>query len=167
MNQPTDKPAFGNRQRIDTLSGYESAIDAVISAARRALRIFDRSLSAEYNSVKRHELLRAFLRANPENQLYLVLHDASSITSRCPRLMMLLREFNGRVFIHETNSDARHLYDPFAVADENHYAHRFHYDSLRGELAFDHVGDARILVQRFTEIWQSSIPAASASTLGL
>ncbi|MBA2352942.1 MAG: hypothetical protein ACR2FI_09600 [Burkholderiales bacterium] len=167
MNQTTNNPAFGGRQRIDTLSAYENAIDAVISAARRAVRIFDRSPSVGYNSVKRYELLRAFLRANSANQLYLVLHDAQPVTSRCPRLMMLLREFNDRVFIHETSSEAKHLYDPFAVADENHFAHRFHYDSLRGELAFDHIADARILVQRFEDIWQASIPAATASTLGL
>lgn len=166
MNQ-TDNPEFGGRQRIETLSAFESAIDAVISAARHALRIFDRSPSVRYNSVKRYELLRAFLRASPPNQLYLAFHDASPATSRCPRLIMLLREFNDRVFIHETNSEARHVYDPFAVADENHFAHRFHYDSLRGELAFDHVADARILVQRFTDIWQASVPAVTASTLGL
>jgi hypothetical protein len=59
------------------------------------------------------------------------------------------------------------VYDPFAVIDERHYVHRFHYEGSRGVLALDDVPSAHGFVQRFEEIWEASAPAVCATTLGL
>lgn len=166
-DQRTGNAAPSGRQRLHTGAAYDAAVDAVIAAARNEVRIFDSGLSPAYNSVKRYELLRAFLLAAPTNRLHLAVHDASLAVGHCPRLVLLSRQFSDRLSIHETLAEAKHLYDPFIIADENHYAHRFHYDSMRGELAFDQVADARALVKRFAEIWQASAPTAAATALGL
>lgn len=154
-------------ERFEGAKAYDNAIDALIASTRRELRVFDNALSLAYNSVKRYELLRAFLIISPANRFYLALHDASRVASQCPRLLMLLRQFSDRMLIHETNAEAKSVYDPFAVADESHYAHRFHHEDSRGELCFDRVSDARLFKQRFVEIWAVSTPAASATVLGL
>jgi hypothetical protein len=38
---------------------------------------------------------------------------------------------------------------------------------MRGLVGIDDLVNARVLVQRFAEIWEASAPAASATTLGL
>ena len=69
--------------------------------------------------------------------------------------------------INETEPQAKGVYDPFALADERDYVHRFHYDDSRGLLALDDPQGALGLSERFQELWEASYPAASATTLGL
>jgi hypothetical protein len=69
--------------------------------------------------------------------------------------------------VHETEGEARRACDPVVLADERDYLHRFHYDHARALLALDDPAGAHGLLQRFQEIWEASIPAVSATTLGL
>jgi hypothetical protein len=69
--------------------------------------------------------------------------------------------------IHQTLPAARRVYDPFAVADDTVFVHRFHYDNVRGTLSVGDVANTRLLIKRFEEIWQASCPAIAATTLGL
>ncbi|HYA19618.1 MAG TPA: hypothetical protein VEG25_03085 [Burkholderiales bacterium] len=154
-------------QKIESAAQYEAAIDLVIAQASRNIRIFDKHASSLFNSTKRYELLRSFLLANRINRLRIVLHDTSSLTTRCPRMLSLLRQFSHCIAIHETLDDAKQVYDPFTVADENHYVHRFHYDRTRGLLALNDLNGAHEFNYRFEEIWEASFPAISATTLGL
>ena len=154
-------------QKIESVADYEAAIDAVIARANRNIRIFDKQASTAYNSPNRYELLRSFLLASRANRLRIVLHDTGSLAANCPRMMSLLKQFSHCIAIHETGEDAKQVYDPFIVADENHYVHRFHYDSVRGLMALNDLNEAHNFNSRFEEIWEASFPAVSATTLGL
>ena len=79
----------------------------------------------------------------------------------------LLRQFSHVISIHETQDQAKNVYDPFVLVDDRHYAHRFHYDGAQGMLAIDDPHGARTLRDRFEEIWAASDPAIPATTLGL
>jgi hypothetical protein len=160
LPQPQHRKLLGNAE-------YEAALDELLSRPQRRLRIFDRQLGAGYNSVKRYDLLRSFLARDRASRLDIVLHDVSGLTRECPRLMNLLRQFSHAININETEAQAKGVYDPFAVADERDYVHRFHYDDTRGLLALDDPQGALGLVERFQEIWEASSPGASATTLGL
>jgi hypothetical protein len=157
---PEHRRVQGNRE-------YEEAIDIVLARPQRTLRIFDRHLGSGYNSVQRYELLRDFLQRSRANRLYLVLHDASGLTRDCPRIINLLRQFSHAVTVHETEGQGKRACDPIALADERDYLHRFHYDDTRALLALDDPQGAHGLLQRFQEIWEASVPAVSATTLGL
>ena len=146
---------------------YDEAIDILLARPQRTLRIFDRQLGAGYNSVRRYELLRAFLLRSRANRLYIVVHDAATLARDCPRMMNLLRQFSSAITIHETEAQAKRACDPIALADERDYLHRFHYDHARALLALDDPQGAHELLQRFQEIWEASAPAVSATTLGL
>lgn len=154
-------------QKIESVAGYEAAIDQVIARARRNIHIFDKQASSTFNSLKRYELLRSFLLANRINRLRIVMHDTGFLTTHCPRMMSLLRQFSHCIAIHETREDAKQVYDPFIVVDENHYVHRFHYDSMRGLMALNDLNEAHEFNNRFEEIWEASFPAVSATKLGL
>jgi hypothetical protein len=160
LPQPQYEKLLGSAQ-------YEAAYERLLARPQRMLRIFDRQLGKSFNAAARYELLRAFLLASRANRLQIVLHDTSTLARDCPRIVNLLRQFSHAISIHETEPQAKGVYDPFAVADERDYLHRFHYDAPRSLLALDDVQGARGFVDRFNEIREASVPAASATTLGL
>jgi len=155
------------RRDIDGNSEYQQALDILFAQSGQLLRIFDRTLSTEYSSPHRYELLRAFLLARRSARIQIVVHDASTFVRDCPRLVTLIRDFSHLIEVHETLSQAKHVSDPFATMDERHYVHRFHYDHPRGVFALHDPQHASTFVQRFEEIWEASAPAVSATTLGL
>ena len=169
-----DRPAapplnalLGEQKPLTGFKDYESAIDRVIGLALGRIRIFDRRLSAEYNTTVRIDAIRTFLLANRMNRISIVVHEAERIRNDCPRLVSLQRQFANAISIHRTLSLARGVYDPFCVADGSHYARRFHFDSMRGAIALNDAEGAAELVRRFDEIWEVSQPAVTATTLGL
>ena len=158
--QPQERSIGANRE-------YEEALDTLFAQPGRVVRIFDRSLTGNYNSSRRHELLRKFLLATRSARIHIVVHDASNIARDCPRMINLLRDFGHAISINETRAEAKGVYDPFCVMDERHYLHRFHFEQPRGVLALDEPQGAHGFVKRFCEIWEASAPALSATTLGL
>jgi len=152
---------------LEGTRAYAEAIDTLVPLAGRWLRIFDRSLGRDYNSVERTDRLGAFLLADRRNRLLIVVHEPEGIRRECPRLVSLQRRFGHSVFIHRTQSLARKVSDPFCIADASHYARRFHADQPRGVLALNDFDGAAELVRRFEEIWEASQPAVSGTTLGL
>ncbi len=147
---------------------YEAAIDEVIARAERTLHLFDIDLKyGGYSSLKRFEGLRDFLLKGRGNRIVMVLHETDFLTARCPRLMNLLRTHSHSIAINKTHEHARVAGDPFVVADEAHYVHRFHHDDARSLQALhDHAG-ARQLEERFGQLLAASHPAVFATTLGL
>ena len=154
-------------QPLQSAADYEAALDALLAKAQRTIRIFDHTLERGYNSVKRCDTLRSFLLAGRLNRIYIVVHDTDNIVRDCPRLMLLLKQFNHSMTIHETHPHVKGIGDTFVAVDDSHYLHRFHYDDTRGLLAFNDVAGARQLIERFDDISDASFPAVFATTLGL
>ena len=153
-------PILGNAE-------YEAALDSILERATRSIRIFDHALSAGYNSPKRFEILRSFILASRRNQLQIVVHNPQTLDRNCPRLLVLLRTYGYAINIHETHLNAKSVYDPFAVVDDGCFVHRFHFEEMRGLLGTNDPIGTHTLAERFSEIWESSSPAVSATTLGL
>jgi hypothetical protein len=158
--QPTHRRLEGNAE-------YDAAMDQLLARPVRQLRLFDRQLGAAFNGARRHDALRAFLLARRSNRVQIVVHDSANLWRDCPRLINLLRSFPHAIAIHETEPQAKGVYDPFAIADDRDYLRRFHYEDSRGLLALDDPQGAQGLIQRFEEIWEASAPSTSATTLGL
>ena len=154
--KPQHSPIFGNAE-----------YDTILQNASGKIRIFDHTLGREYNSSRRVEFLRHFLRANRRNTLQIVLHDSRTIDRDCPRILLLLRTYGHSISIHETQASAKSVYDPFVIVDDRCFVHRFHFDEMRGLLALDDPIGTHTFIERFAEIWEASSPAVSATTLGL
>ncbi len=159
--KPDYRPIFGT---VDSLA----AVDEVIAAARRTIRVFDASLTNRgYNSPARAERLRAFLVGGRSHRLLIALHETDALERDCPRLLALLRQFPMSIEIHRTLAQARDANDPFVVADDHSVWHQHHHEQQRAIVALHSPADAAPIVQRFDEIWELSEPAVSATTLGL
>lgn len=153
--------------RLEGIAAFEAALDAVIARATRRLRVFDRALGRRFDTAQRHGRIRDFLLADRANRLQIVLHDVDNIVRDCPRLTQLMRSCSGAISIHQTLPEAQGVYDPFVVADEHHFVHRFHYDDARSVLATDDPHEALQFVERFEELLAASRPAVPATPLGL
>jgi hypothetical protein len=145
-----------------------AAIESVIEAAERTLRIFDVSLSLRgFNTPARTECLRRFLVAGRAHRILIALHDTSLLERENPRLLGLLRQFPMSIEIHRTLGQARNAQDPFVVADDHSVWRQMHFEQPRAIVALHSPVDALPIAQRFDEIWELSEPAVSATTLGL
>lgn len=151
-----------------TRKEYREAFERLIGLAEREMRIFDSDLAdLEMNSLQKFELLRAFMLRGRTNRMYIAVHKTDYILKFCPRLMNLLRQFSERIFINQTQDDAAELRDCFVLADKLHFARRLVQAQPRGTLALNDDKESQGMYARFSEIWESSFPAVSASVAGL
>jgi len=147
---------------------YTAALDTLCRLAKRNLYLFDKNFEGQgFNSVSRYDALHDFLLASPMNRLYVLTHDTHYLATQCPRMLMLLRQFDSIMTIRQTPQHLRHIAEPFAIADDEHYVRRFHFDDLRGVLAQDDPQNARVLKSRFMDMWESSHSCIPTTTLGL
>src|SRR3954466_14588834 len=89
-------------QRFDSMRQYEAMFDELIPQTQRIIRIFDRALSASYNANARCDLLRQFLRADPANRLYVVVHETDGLERVCPRFVALLQRYGHLLQLRHT-----------------------------------------------------------------
>ena len=162
--EPDPQP---NLRRLASRTEIEHAIDEVLSRAHRRLVVFSNQLGAEWNRESRVDPVRRFCLDSRRNQMHIVLHDAGTAYRSCPRLLSLLRQFSHVISVQETLHHAKNVYDPFVLADDRHYLHRFHHDGAAGLLALDDPVGATVLRDRFEELWEASAPAIQATTIGL
>ena len=155
------RPIFGTAES-------QAAIDEVIAAADKTLRIFDLNLANRgFNSPARADKLREFLVRGRAHRLHIALHETDGLERDCPRLLALLRQFPMSIEIHRTLAQARNAMDPFVLADDHSVWHQQHAEQPRAIVALHSPQDAVPIAQRFEEIWELSEPAVSATTLGL
>ena len=159
------KPSY---RPISGIAESQAAIDEVIGAAQRTIKVFDISLSNRgFNAPGRAEKLRQFLVAGRAHRLFIALHETDLLERESPRLLQLLRQFPMSIEIHRTLGEARNANDPFVVADDHSVWHQLHFQQPRAIVALRSPPDALPIAQRFDEIWELSEPAVSATTLGL
>lgn len=154
-------------QRFESLRQFDTMLDELIPQTQRVIRVFDRALSAAWNATARCDLLRQFLRADPGNRLYLVLHETGNLDRVCPRFTAVVQRYGHLAKVRQTPRGARHLYDPFVIFDGSHYLHRFHYDHMRYARGMNDAQGAQQLLERFNELWDVSKPAATGGPVGL
>jgi hypothetical protein len=167
----SDTPETDRRPGYRIISGgVESlaAIEEVVNAAQRTLRVFDFTLSNRgFNSPGLAGKLRDFIVAGRAHRLLIALHEPEALARDCPRLLTLLRQFPMSIEIHRTVGEARNANDPFVLADDHSVWHQLQHDQPRAIVALQSPPDALPIAQRFAEIWDLSEPGVSATTLGL
>lgn len=165
----TTHSALPNAQyrRFESFKEYEALFDSLIPQTQSVIRVFDRALPTAWNASTRCALLRQFLRGNPLNRLFVVLHDTSNIERDLPRVAELNRDFGHAFKIRQTPRMAQQVYDPYVVFDASHYLHRFHHAHMRAAIGTHDVEGAGQLLERHTELWEVSSAVSFSSPTGL
>ena len=109
----------------------------------------------------------AFLLRHRDNRLYIAVHDDNYIRNYCPRLLELLVQFSDRMLIHRTEGDGARAQDSFVLADRLHFVRRPVQAQPRAVLRLNDEQEGQAIFLRFSEIWDNSVPAVSATTSGL
>ncbi len=147
---------------------YEAALELVIAKAENELLIFDQDfVHGDYASIKRFYLIQHFLNTDPLSKLTIILQSAEHFVNNCPRLFELLKLYNHKITVYETNDAAKVAMDCFVIADKRHYLHRFHIDQARFKFAFDDKIEAANLNMRFNELLDETSEVVSATKLGI
>jgi hypothetical protein len=147
---------------------YEAALNLVIESAESELLIFDQDFKhGDFASLKRHELITAFLSKNPQSQLTIILQSTNHFINHCPRLFDLLKIFSHKMTVYETSDAAKVAKDCFVIADKLHYLRRFHINQARFKYAFDDEAEVAALAMRFGELLDETTESVSATKLGL
>lgn len=153
---------------INSEHDYSAGLDIVIGQAKQTLNIFDQDLSiGAYNTLKRYELIKAFLNKHPAAKLTIVLQDTTFFTTKCPRLFDLLSTYGHKMVVYETNSHAKIAKDCFILADHQSYIRRFHIDQARFKYALHDEETTASLHGRFEELLEATTQAVSVTKLGL
>jgi hypothetical protein len=153
---------------FDTYRDYRLAVADLLTLADRRVSLFDPDLrQTGLETAASVRLLTQFLARSHDQQLRIVLHDTSYAERQCPRLLALLRDYGHCVGVRRSPDDLRHLSDCYLGADARHAAIRFHRDHARGKLLIHKPDDVGERQRRFDELWELSLPALAATTLGL
>ena len=153
---------------LDGIADYTAALDTLCGLAGHNLYLFENDFDGlGFNAEARYETLRRFLLESPAHRLFVLAHDTRYLSTRCPRMMMLLSQFGVGMAIRQTPKSLQHITAPFSVADESHYVRRFHFDDPRGILARNDPENARALKSRFLEMWEGSHSTLTTTKLGL
>ena len=157
------------RQLIGSRREYLAAFDVLVGGLRRELRVFDPDCAQlELNAPGRIAALRTFLLASRDNRLLIAVHDPEHLRKHTPRFLRAARASSAQsIAIHQTEGEAARAQDCFVLADIEHFVRRPVAAAARGVYARNEFQDARLFRERFEEIWQSSFPAVSATSLGL
>jgi|RhiMethySRZTD1v2_1073278.scaffolds.fasta_scaffold70041_3 hypothetical protein len=153
--------------RFESVREYERMIDEMLASTQHVVRIFDRTLSAAYNSPERCGALSRLLTSGPPSAVHIVLHEVQPLERVCPRFVALVHRFGHVAKVRQTPRFARHVYDPFIVFDASNYLHRFHHGHSRFARGLSDVDGAQQLIERFVELWDASEPALARSIPGL
>lgn len=154
--------------QFDTEADFQQAVDRLLAAPGRELRIFDPDLQAlRLNTAQRVEQFRQFLATSRTRRLYIAVHDPDHLTKYCPRMMALLARFAHAIQVNCTHEEIRNLQDGFLVLDQAHYLRRPVALQFRGALGLHDDTEALTMRARFMEIWSASFPGVASTTLGL
>lgn len=149
-------------------AGFRVALDVVIAAASREIRIFDDRLDRMMLDDKaRAELLWQFLATSPICRLHIVVHDPRYAETRSPRLHALIRRFPNSIEVRESAAEYKHVADCCLLADATQAVLRFHRDHARGKLLQNAPDEIRPWWQRFDELWRSGTPCLAPTQIGL
>jgi len=168
MSEPDEARPQTEYQTFEGAAEFQQAVERLLAAPGRELRIFDPNLSAlRLNDPERIERLKAFLLESRTRHIFIALHDPDHVTRECPRMMSLLARFAHAIQVNRTHDEIRGIQDSFLVLDQSHYLRRPVARFFRGALGLHDEPEALAMRGRFQEIWAASFPGVSSTTLGL
>jgi hypothetical protein len=152
--------------RFSTRAELEQHFLECISRSRALLQLFDPDFAVyPLGSSQVDAALRGFLAHG--GVIELAAHRVDLIERQYPRFLRLLKDYSHRISCRVTPRSLHQLTDSFCIGDGVHIVRRFHSDHMRGACAFDAPSATEISRERFTSIWQETLPGLQASVAGL
>lgn len=153
---------------FETPPDYAAALDALIAAARRRIRIYDWDLAdGGYETAARIGLLTDFCKKGAGHEIKILLADDGYLRGHAGQLMRLLSVWGHVLEARVRPGEPEPARDCFVLVDENGVLKRFDRDETRGLVRLDSRADVVALGLRFDAEWDRAERRVSAHTLGL
>jgi len=134
---------------LEGAAQYHAALDELLAQAQHDVRIFR---MAPRPQLQHPATLRPAGQAPARRAQQPGLHDPARCLERrtrlpppCRRAAALQRRPEQRKVL----PPARHVQDPFAIADEHRFVHRFHHESMRGVASIGDIARTQPMLRRF------------------
>jgi hypothetical protein len=165
MSEASPAPSW---RLITSRAEFQGAVTTLCDEVRGELRIFDAD-GSEFglNESSRIARLAELVGRSPESRLLIVVHTTDHLEQHCARLLELLRRYSERIVIQRTEGEALSAQDCFIIADDQHVVRRAVRSQPRGANVRDDPNEVSAMRERFDQIWASSSPGITATTLGL
>ncbi len=166
MSEAAGQPA--ETLRFDGRAEYQAAVDELLACAARTLDIFDSDLvDTGLSQSQRVARLSDALLRDPAMTVRIILHDASELQYRMPRLWNLCSAHSHRIEIRQTPGKLRHFSDAFMLSGSGHTLVRTHSNYWRGKLMRGECVESSGYRARFNELWEMCPCCISTTKLGL
>lgn len=167
-HQPMRRKLTG-ASAIEHREAAVAIVTAIITQARRQLRIYSRELDPGlFDAPGVVDALRRFGTAGRGNQVQVVLQDADAPQRALAPLIMLGQRLPSVFAFREVIDPVDRAYaSAFVVNDDGGYYFRTLGHRFDGESALDVSGRARQLRESFDRVWERSRPVTEYRTLGI
>ena len=155
-------------EQFETPGEYRQALDRLMAASVRRLRIYDQDLhELALDAPPRIEALRRLCLAGANRRIEILLRDWGPVRDRQPRLMGLLQQFSHVLEIRREEDLSEPAMESFVIGDDRLLLIRPHRDSWRSLLHLDDPLAAQIHLQNFDQLWQRAEGPLASRPLGL
>lgn len=153
---------------VDDAAGAVAALVRLIDAAGRGLQIHGRRLERGlFDDAEVTEALRRFATRPGEKQARILLQEAEGLAAAHPALLGLAQRLPSAFALRETVDPADREYpSAFVLNDRHGYYFRPLEQRLQGETARNRAR-ARVLAERFEQMWERARPCSEFRALGL
>ena len=154
---------------VENSAGAIAALVAVITQARRALRIYSRELDpGVLDNVRVLDALRRFATSNRGGEVQILLQDAGTPQRAHAPLLSLAQRLPSTFVFREVNEPVDKAYAAAFVAnDVSGYYFRTLGHRFDGEVDLDGAGRARQLGDEFGRFWERARPCSEFRALGI
>lgn len=155
-------------EHFDTPGEYRQALDRLLAATRRQLRIYDQDLrELALDTPPRIEALRGLALSGNGRRIEILLRDWTAVRDRQPGVMNLLQHFGHVIEIRQEEAIDEPAMESYCIADDRALLIRPHRDSWRGLLQVDDPLACRAHMQAFDQLWQRAEGPLAFRPLGL
>ncbi|MGA7178718.1 MAG: hypothetical protein WBX11_03890 [Thiobacillaceae bacterium] len=155
-------------ERFDTPGEYRQALDRLLAASLRHLRIYDQNLvELALDTPQRIEALRQFCLSGSARRIEILLRDWAPVQDRQPRIMALLQQFSHVLEIRREEEINEPAMESFVIGDDRLILVRPHRDSWRSQLHLEDPLVAGAHIQNFDQLWQRAEGPLASRALGL
>jgi hypothetical protein len=132
---------------------------ALVRQARHSLRIISRELDGPlYANAPFVDAVSAIARRGRDSTARILITNSDLIIHQGHLLIELARRLSSTIQIRQLGEQDRDFNQAFLVADGTGVLHRPQSELYDGTLNFNDPGQAKVLLERFEELWEQSAP---------
>jgi hypothetical protein len=154
--------------RLESREDNRLAANHMLEQAQHSLRLFTPNLDPRiFDTIEFIEAVKNLALASSQSKIYILIKNPTLVVTRGHRIVELARKISSHIFIHRVDEEDQDRLDSYMIVDDVGIIHRPHADRYEGSVEFNNPGEARLLVKKFKDSWERSVPEPELRRLHL